>query len=159
MALSNVDFDLCFTGRTRCRPKKTKKTLPLQCRVPPLFYNGKSTFSTSDFCNTRLSNVDFALYFMDAIWCFLKKHQFPLIKPYFLALGGLSFGPCTPLVLYSSLGSPKGGFRSPFGIKKVIFLKENNNFPWNLSFRLHKTIVSASPTALRRLLSAFPTAL
>ena len=61
------------------------------------------------------------------------------------------------MVLYSSLGSPKGGLRSPFGTKKVIFLKENNNFSSNLSFRLHKTIVSASSTALWRLVSALPT--
>ena len=54
--------------------KNLKKTLPLKFPDPPVFYNGKSTFSTSDFCNTRFSNVDFDLYFVDAIWCFLKKH-------------------------------------------------------------------------------------
>ena len=47
--------------------KNLKKTVSPKCRVPPVFYNGKSTFSTSHFCNTRLSNVDFDLYFVDAI--------------------------------------------------------------------------------------------
>ena len=52
--------------------KKLKKTVSVKCRVRLLFYNGNSTFSPSDFCNGRLSNVDFDLYFVDVIECFLK---------------------------------------------------------------------------------------
>ena len=75
MALSNVDFDLCFASATRCRPKKQKKTVSPKCRVRLHFYKCNSTFQPSDFCNTRLSNVEFDLHFVDAIQRVLKKHQ------------------------------------------------------------------------------------
>ena len=78
--------------------KNYNKTVSLKCRVPLVFYKCNSTFSPSDFWTTRLSNIDFDLYFTGQIRCFLKKTWISLSKS----------------ILFDSWNSPFSALR-PFG--------------------------------------------
>ena len=124
MGLSSVDFVLYFTDKTRCRPKALTKN--------------------------KLPNVDFDLYFTDTTplfhppfsWtCDSPMSAFTCILPVWLAVSKknikrnytfrllgesfLTLRPFGPLVFARA---PKGAFRTPSAIKKLVLLKGNNNF-------------------------------